>query len=74
MKACRYFGMRFVLFLMVILIAPVTAQALTDSILIVPVMSQNMAGTDPVLRFSFQDTGPASPLSTIRPPTVVNPQ
>ena len=55
-----------------VLISPVSVKAITDSILALPVMSQNMAGTDPVLRFAFQDTGPATPLSTINPPAVVN--
>ncbi len=56
------------------LISPVTVKAVTDFILAAPVMSQNMAGTDPVLRFALQDTGPATPLSTINPPAVVNSQ
>jgi len=56
------------------LIGSALAGPLPDSMLVVPVMSQNMAGTDPVLRFSFQGSGPTAPLSTIGPPAVVNPQ
>lgn len=62
------------LFLLIAFIQPVMAQTPLDSILVVPMVSQNMAGTDPVLRFSFQGTGSVMPLSTIEPPTVVNSQ
>lgn len=74
MNKCHNFRILSVFYLLIALIAPVTTQALTNSMLVAPVMSQNMVGTDPVLRFSFQGTGSVSPLSTIEPPAVVNSQ
>ena len=61
-----------VFYLLIALVMPITTQALTNSMLVAPVMSQNMAGTDPVLRFSFEGTGSVTPLSTIKPPSVIN--
>lgn len=72
MKKCHNSSMLSVFYLLIGLIAPVTGQALADSMLVAPMISQNMAGTDPVLRFSFQGTGSVSPLSTIEPPAVIN--
>lgn len=72
MNKCHYLRMLSAFYLLLTLIAPVVAQALTNSMLVAPVMSQNMAGTDPVLRFSFEGTGSVTPLSTIEPPSVIN--